>query len=140
MSEADSNAGLVAGSRFPTTRWSLIVATRQRPTTQARDALAHLCGNYWFPLYAFVRRRCARIEDAQDLTQGFFACLLEKEYLKDFDRERGRSARSYWRPFVTLSRMSATASERKSVGEVRFRYRSICKKQSGGTFWIRVMT
>jgi RNA polymerase sigma-70 factor (ECF subfamily) len=90
MSEADSNAGVVAGGRFPTTRWSLIVATRQRPTTQARDALALLCASYWYPLYVFVRRRCERIEDAQDLTQGFFACLLEKEYLKDFERERGR--------------------------------------------------
>jgi RNA polymerase sigma-70 factor (ECF subfamily) len=90
MSGAESHIEAGVGSRFPTTRWSLIVASRQRPTTQARDALAHLCASYWYPLYAFVRRRPTRIEDAQDLTQGFFACLLEKEYLKDFDRERGR--------------------------------------------------
>jgi hypothetical protein len=76
MSGGESDAGVAVGSQFPTTRWSLIVATRQRPTTQARDALAHLCASYWYPLYVFVRRRCERIEDAQDLTQGLFACLL----------------------------------------------------------------
>jgi RNA polymerase sigma-70 factor (ECF subfamily) len=107
MSGADSNTGLVASSRFPTTRWSLIVATRQRPTTQARDALAHLCGSYWYPLYAFVRRRCARIEDAQDLTQSFFACLLEKEYLNDFDQERGR-----FRAFLLVAFRHFIANER----------------------------
>jgi RNA polymerase sigma-70 factor (ECF subfamily) len=107
MSEADSNAGVVAGSRFPTTRWSLIIATRQRPTTQARDALAHLCASYWYPLYSYARRRCTRIEDAQDLTQGFFACLLEKEYLKDFDRERGR-----FRAFLLVAFRHFIANER----------------------------
>src|SRR5215472_9331754 len=90
MSGPGSDTEAASGSQFPTTRWSLIVAVREKPTTQARDALAHLCACYWYPLYAFARRRCARIEDAQDLTQGFLACLLEKNYLKDFDRERGR--------------------------------------------------
>jgi RNA polymerase sigma-70 factor (ECF subfamily) len=107
MSGADSNSGVVAGSRFPTTRWSLIVASRQRPTTQARDALAHLCASYWYPLYVFVRRRSARIEDAQDLTQSFFACLLEKEYLKDFERERGR-----FRAFLLAAFRHFIANER----------------------------
>ena len=103
----ESDGGVVAGSRFPTTRWSLIVATRQRPTTQARDALALLCASYWYPLYVFVRRRCERIEDAQDLTQGFFACLLEKEYLKDFERERGR-----FRAFLLTAFRHFIANER----------------------------
>src|SRR6516162_8829438 len=107
MSGSESDAGVVAESRFPTTRWSLIVATRQRPTTQARDALALLCASYWYPLYVFVRRRCERIEDAQDLTQGFFACLLEKEYLKDFERERGR-----FRAFLLAAFRHFIANER----------------------------
>jgi RNA polymerase sigma-70 factor (ECF subfamily) len=97
------------GSRrqFPTTRWSLILATREKPTTQARDALARLCTNYWYPLYAYVRCRCAHIEDAQDLTQGFFACLLEKNYLKDFNCERGR-----FRAFLLTAFRHFIANER----------------------------
>jgi RNA polymerase sigma-70 factor (ECF subfamily) len=89
MYEAEPNFESAHG-QFPTTRWSLIVSTGQQPTTQAREALAYLCARYWYPLYVFARRRTARIEDAQDLTQGFFTCLLEKDSLKDFDRERGR--------------------------------------------------
>jgi RNA polymerase sigma-70 factor (ECF subfamily) len=92
---------------FPTTRWSLIVATRQEPTTQARHALAHLYTIYWYPLYAFARRHCARIEDAQDLTQGVFARILEKEYVKDFDRERGR-----FRAFLLAAFRHFIANER----------------------------
>jgi RNA polymerase sigma-70 factor (ECF subfamily) len=75
--------------------------------TQARDALAHLCATYWYPLYAFARRRCARIEDAQDLTQGFFACILEKDYVKDFDRARGR-----FRAFLLAAFRHFIANER----------------------------
>lgn len=76
--------------QFPTTRWSLIVATHEQPTSGAREALASLCGSYWYPLYAYIRRQGYAVEDAQDLTQGFFALLLEKGYLADFDRDRGR--------------------------------------------------
>jgi RNA polymerase sigma-70 factor (ECF subfamily) len=76
--------------RFPTTRWSLIVSSRQRPTQDSREALASLCAAYWYPLYAYVRRQGESIEDAQDLTQGFFSRLLDKRYLDDFDRARGR--------------------------------------------------
>jgi len=59
-----------------------------RPDAQA--ALATLCATYWYPLYAYVRRLGYKAEDAQDLTQGFFAVLLEKQYVKAADRERGR--------------------------------------------------
>jgi RNA polymerase sigma-70 factor (ECF subfamily) len=76
--------------RFPTTRWSLIVSSRQRPTDLSREALANLCGAYWYPLYAYVRCHGESAENAQDLTQGFFSRLLEKDYLNDFDPERGR--------------------------------------------------
>jgi len=106
MSGAESNS-VGSHGHFPTTRWSLIIATGQQPTAQAREALAHLCGTYWYPLYAFARRRCARIEDAQDLTQGFFACILEKDYLRDFDRERGR-----FRAFLLAAFRHFIANER----------------------------
>jgi RNA polymerase sigma-70 factor (ECF subfamily) len=107
MSLAERHSGAPSHGQFPTTRWSLIIATRQRPTTEARDALAHLCASYWYPLYAFARRWTTQIEGAQDLTQGFFACLLEKDYLKDFDRERGR-----FRAFLLTAFRHFIANER----------------------------
>ena len=66
----------------------LAAARDRRPDAQA--ALATLCETYWPPLYAYVRRLGYKVEEAQDLTQGFFAALLEKGYLSAADRERGR--------------------------------------------------
>lgn len=59
-------------------------------TTQARDALAKLCQTYWFPLYAYVRRRGHGPHDAEDLTQSFFLCLLEQKSVANADPNRGR--------------------------------------------------
>jgi RNA polymerase sigma-70 factor (ECF subfamily) len=78
------------GRHFPATKWSVIAASRQPSGQGCRAALETLCGAYWYPLYSYARRQGANPEDAQDLTQGFFARLLEKHYLVDFDRERGR--------------------------------------------------
>ena len=75
---------------FQTTHWSVVLAAGQAATPQAEAALASLCRIYWYPLYAYVRRQGQRPEDAQDLTQEFFARLLEKEYLKRADQGRGR--------------------------------------------------
>lgn len=75
---------------FPTTRITLIEAARGGPTPQTRDALAVLCSAYWYPIYAYVRRLGYQQEDAEDLTQGFFARVIEKQYLRGFERERGR--------------------------------------------------
>jgi DNA-directed RNA polymerase specialized sigma24 family protein len=75
---------------FPTTRITLIEAARGEPTSEARDALSVLCSAYWFPIYAYIRRLGYRREDAEDLTQSFFARVLDKQYLRDFERERGR--------------------------------------------------
>src|SRR5579864_9067442 len=76
-------------SKFPTTSWSLVIAAA-KPTTSSRAALASLCKMYWPPIYAFVRRAGYDRDQAQDLTQAFFTALLEKNYLGDADRERGR--------------------------------------------------
>lgn len=76
--------------RFATTRWSIVVAAAGDDSTEGRAALESLCTAYWFPLYAFVRRQGEGVEDARDLVQGFFAELLEKDYLAQADRERGR--------------------------------------------------
>jgi RNA polymerase sigma-70 factor (ECF subfamily) len=68
----------------------LIAAARDRDTDEAREAVAELCEAYWYPLYAFIRRQGYNMEDARDLTQGFFARLLEKDYLADVDRTKGK--------------------------------------------------
>jgi RNA polymerase sigma factor (sigma-70 family) len=77
--------------RFRTTRWSLIAAASAgAPSPEAQEALAELCRAYWYPLYAFGRRRGYPPEDAEDLTQGFFSQLLERNALRRADPARGR--------------------------------------------------
>jgi RNA polymerase sigma factor (sigma-70 family) len=76
--------------RFATTHWSMVVSAGGPRSSEASRALAMLCENYWFPLYAFVRRAGYTAEDAKDLTQEFFVCLLAKNYLATADRQRGR--------------------------------------------------
>ena len=75
---------------FVTTQWSVVVAAGQADTSNAQAALERLCRAYWYPLYAYARRRGHSVEDAQDLTQAFFARLLERHWVGDADRERGR--------------------------------------------------
>jgi RNA polymerase sigma-70 factor (ECF subfamily) len=75
---------------FPDTRWSLVLAARQRSSPESAVALETICRAYWYPLYAFVRRSGQPPHDAQDLTQGFFCRLLEKRWLDAADREKGR--------------------------------------------------
>jgi DNA-directed RNA polymerase specialized sigma24 family protein len=74
---------------FHTTSWTLIRAASGDPT-DSREALAALCQKYWHPVYAFIRSRGYDREQSQDLTQGFFALLIEKNYLLDADPQRGR--------------------------------------------------
>jgi DNA-directed RNA polymerase specialized sigma24 family protein len=75
---------------FETTRWSVIVAAGSGDSAVARAALATLCETYWYPLYAYVRRRGLSADDARDLTQGFFASLLERRDFEHLRQERGR--------------------------------------------------
>jgi RNA polymerase sigma factor (sigma-70 family) len=77
-------------SQFPSTRWSTILKAGSTENPDSHDALSRLCERYWYPLYAYVRRRGYPFQKAQDLTQDFFAVLLEKNYLKDVQRERGK--------------------------------------------------
>ena len=77
------------GPRFQTTRWTVVMAARGGTTPEAREALAALCRDYWYPLYAFSRRRGHSPEAAEDLVQGFFARLLEKGDLAAVDRPQG---------------------------------------------------
>lgn len=78
------------GSWFSRTRWSVVLAAREGDSPGARSALEELCRTYWYPLYAYVRRRGFTHEDAEDLTQAFFAHLLRKDFLNRVAPERGR--------------------------------------------------
>ena len=81
---------LPGSSQFPTTRWSLVVAAGDPHRKEARSALVSLCEHYWYPLYAYLRRRGYPADQAQDLTQEFFIRLLEGRYLDRADPEKGR--------------------------------------------------
>ena len=76
--------------RFATTRWSRVLAAGEGTSPRSREALAELCGEYWYPLYAYARRRGHDAEDARDLTQSFFLHLLEKDRVALADPSRGR--------------------------------------------------
>lgn len=94
---------------FTTTHWSVVLAA-QSQSPAADKALEKLCRTYWWPLYGFVRRNGYRPEEAQDLTQGFFALLLERRDLDAVRREKGR-LRSYL--LVSLKNFLAKARRRE---------------------------
>ena len=75
---------------FATTHWSVVLAAGQPDSAQAMAALEKLCRSYWYPLYAYVRRRGYGPEDAEDLTQALFARLLEKHSLAAAHPDKGR--------------------------------------------------
>jgi DNA-directed RNA polymerase specialized sigma24 family protein len=78
------------GDVFATTRWTVVLAAGRRSTPESDRELEELCRTYWFPLYAYIRRHGHPKEDAEDLTQAFFARFLEKNDLARLDSERGR--------------------------------------------------
>lgn len=75
---------------FVTTRWTVVLAAGSRASPQADVALEELCRTYWYPLYAYVRRHGHSREDAEDLTQSFFARFLQKNYLEKLRAEHGK--------------------------------------------------
>jgi RNA polymerase sigma-70 factor (ECF subfamily) len=97
----------MANDRFPSTQLSLVRIAAQGSGEESRQALATLCRLYWYPLYAFVRRQGYTPDAAQDLTQAFFTRLLEKKYLKDYARDRGR-----FRSFLLASLKHFLSNER----------------------------
>lgn len=86
--------------RFPTTQWSQVIAAGDPDAPLARESLAELCAAYWYPLYAYIRRRGHDSEQARDLTQDFFTRALEKGLLAEADPTRGRF-RSFLRTVCT---------------------------------------
>lgn len=79
-----------AEGHFVTTRWSVVARAGGDDPGASEAALAELCGAYWYPLYAYARRRGHAPEEAEDLTQAFFARLLEKNYVVGAQEEKGR--------------------------------------------------
>jgi RNA polymerase sigma factor (sigma-70 family) len=90
VTSENSKASSAPGDVFATTHWTVVLAAGRRRTAESDQALEELCRTYWFPLYAYVRRRGRSKEDAEDLTQEFFARFLAKNYLEDLRAERGR--------------------------------------------------
>ncbi len=75
---------------FATTHWTVILTAKDVSQPEAQEALARLCQTYWAPLYSYLRRDGHSSHDAEDLVQAFFERFLEKNFLKDVERERGR--------------------------------------------------
>ena len=92
MLRVKPNEGLASGNcdQFRTTHWSVVLLSAQTQVPGSRTALAGLCQLYWYPLYAYIRRRGHSAEDAQDLTQGFFLSLLERKLLRQVGPEKGK--------------------------------------------------
>lgn len=118
---------------FATTHWSLVVSAGRKSAAEGGKALAALCLAYWYPLYAFVRRRGYNADDAQDLTQEFFLQLLERDSIQVADPQRGKfrsfllsSLQNFlaneWRQMQTLKRGGGTktVSYDLAAGEDRY--------------------
>ena len=103
---------------FVTTRWSVVRAAGVGAGSTGREALSELCQTYWYPLYAFLRRRGHQPEEAQDLTQAFFTHLLEGRVLSAADAARGR-----FRSFLLQSLKNFLSTERR---------RRFAQKRGGG--------
>ena len=110
MKPGDRGGDSYARQPFAVTHWSVVLAARSAEPAHARAAMEALCRAYWLPLYAFVRRHGHDRHEAQDLTQAFFARFIEKGYVADADRAKGR-----FRTFllVALKRFLADDRDRR---------------------------
>lgn len=109
-----ANDILVATGEFTTTHWSVVLNAGRRASPLASDALEQLCRRYWFPLYVYVRRQGFRPPEAQDLTQGFFLQLIEKEFLRDIDPSKGR-----FRSFLLAALKHYILNQRKHAARLK---------------------
>ena len=100
------NAATPSGAWFATTRWTVVLSAGDSSSPHAATALESLCRAYWYPLYAYVRRRGHSPADAQDLTQEFFAQLLEHDWIARADRHKGR-----FRSFLLMAMNRFLANE-----------------------------
>ncbi len=106
--------GLSSSGGFPSTHWSVVLAAGDPAAPHACEALAELCRKYWYPLYFYVRKQGHKPEDAQDLTQEFFARFLERQYVALADPQRGR-----FRSFLLACLKHFLINEWKRTGAAR---------------------
>jgi len=99
---------------FTTTHWSVVLKAGDGASPLAFEALEQLCRAYWFPLYVYVRRQGFMPPEAQDVTQGFFEQLIEKEFLKDVDPSKGR-----FRSFLLAAIKHYVLNQRKHAGRLK---------------------
>jgi len=107
----DPENGAIA---FTTTHWSVVLEA-QGESPAAQEALENLCRTYWRPIYGFVRREGAKPEEAKDLTQGFFALILERKISNPCGRKRAACVRFFWRRSSISWRTSAAMPRRSNV-------------------------
>lgn len=107
-----TKTAVLGGGVFATTHWTVVLAAGRVGSPQSDVALEELCRTYWFPLYAYARRHGHSREDAEDLTQGFFARLLEKNYLEGISNDKGKF-RSFL--LVALKRFMANEWDRANA-------------------------
>ena len=113
-----------AATPFDATQWSVVTLAAQGQTPEGRAAFAQLYQRYWFPLYAFVRRRGHSPHDAQDLIQGFFLHLLKGDTLGRVDRRKGK-----FRSFLLACLQNYLSAEFK---------RAACLKRGGNREWVHL--
>ena len=99
---------------FHTTRWSVIISAGERASPRNQEALAELCTRYWYPIYAFARRRGYNPHDSQDLTQSFFQHLFEQNALN-----RATPARGRFRTFLLASFQNHISHSREKVRSIK---------------------
>jgi hypothetical protein len=121
--------------RFATTQWNVVLEARDGSESRARQALESLCHAYWFPLYVYVRSRGNAADEARDLTQAFFADLLDRNFLEAIDRSKGR-----FRSFMLASLEHFRSNQRDKANALRraeernrFRWTPSTPKRATGT-------
>jgi RNA polymerase sigma-70 factor (ECF subfamily) len=114
MTMSQSRPGSGHRAAFPTTHWSAVLVAGQHRSPQANAALENLAQAYWYPIYAFLRREGYPAVEAQDLTQAFFARLIEKNYPAQADPAKGR-----FRSFLLLVLKHFLSDERERAGAAK---------------------
>jgi DNA-directed RNA polymerase specialized sigma24 family protein len=108
------NSPAAQGAWFTTTHWSIVLAAKQTNVLKSQAALEQLCRTYWYPLYAYVRRRGNNPHDSQDLTQGFFARLFEDNFLGRVKSDKGK-----FRSFLLAAMNHFLANEKDRARAVK---------------------
>ena len=111
---------------FVTTRWTVVLAAADRFAPEAERAMEEICRIYWFPLYAYIRRRGHSPEDAEDLTQEFFRQLIEHRWIENADRDKGKL-----RAFLITALKHFMAKEWRKAS---------AQKRGGGQFHLSIDT